>query len=153
MTGKTNKIAYISRLVGFRSIGQCDNCHHLIGYFQGGKELVHFLDLFPDDDLVEDISKTHCKFPHYEQQDEKTLVKLAELFNQVKELASERATVLEKFTKEWEDIFGTELPALTDSDSGIEWQDVLLWGIEDASFMSFLKDNHIPTASKEGVIS
>ena len=137
----TDKIAFISRLVGFKSIGKCDNCNHIIGYFQDGKELVHFLDLFPDDELSEDIGKTHCKFPHFENQNEKKLVKLAELFNQVKQLASERDKALSKFTKEWEEVFETELPSLTESESEIDWQDVLLWGIEDASFMDFLKDN------------
>lgn len=149
MTGKTDKVAYISRLAGFRHIGYCDTCHHIIGYFKDGKELVHFLDLFPDDELAEDISKTHCKFPHFEGQNEKTLVKLAALFKEVKDLASERAEALSKFTKEWEEVFNTELPALTESESGIDWQDVLLWGIEDASFMDFLKDNHLLSASKE----
>ena len=136
----TDKSAFMFRLVGFKYIGLCDKCHHAVGYLKDSHVLLHYLDLFPDDELSEDIAKTHCKNPSFENQKEKNLVKLAELFEQVKDFASQRAKALNKFSKEWEDVFGTELPMLADCEFEIDWQDVLLWGIKDASFVDFLRD-------------
>ena len=147
----TDKAAFMFRLVGFKYIGLCEVCHHAVGYFKDSNVLLHYLDLFPDDELAEDIAKTHCKNPSFENQNEKNLVKLAELFEQVKDFASQRAKALNKFAKEWEAVFGTELPMLADSKSEIDWQDVLLWGIEDASFVDFLRDSRLATSKEEGV--
>lgn len=136
----TGKVPVIKRLLNFHYIGKCDKCGHAVGYYGDGKELIHYLDLFPEDELADDINKTHCREPTYADNTRRDITELAQLFNKIKDLASQRNDAMIRFAKEWGNVFGVELPGILESGSEIDWQDVLVWGIDDASFDVFMKD-------------
>ncbi len=128
------------RILGFKHVGYCDNCKHAVGYYGNYKKLIHFLDLFPDDELSEEARRTHCKNPSFGGQTNEKMTLLASLFSMVKQRADERRRAFEEFKNEIETTLDIELPYGFDSVSNIDWQDVLVWGIEDASFEDFMKD-------------
>ena len=138
----------MKRVSAFRAVGFCDNCKHAIGYYKDYKELIHFLDLFPDDQLSEDIQKTHCKKPTFCGQTEEKMTQIAALFSEVKKLADERRKAFDEFKDTIEEHLDIELPYGFESHSDIDWQDVLVWGIEDASFEDFMRD--LELERKEG---
>lgn len=141
MTVKETDI--LKRVLLFRDIGFCDNCKHAIGYYKDHKELIHYLDLFPDDELSAEIQKTHCKKPVFNGQTEEKKANLADLFSKIKQLADERRQAFDEFQKAVEEVLDIELPYGFASQSDIDWQDVLVWGIEDASFNDFMRDLEI----------
>lgn len=63
---------------------------------------------------------------------------LKEIFDSIKELASKRNDQFKKFTGLYREIYSEDLPAVIDRDT--DWQDVLVWGIEDGDFEEFLND-------------
>ncbi len=128
------------RILGFRHVGYCDDCKHAVGYYENYKKLIHFLDLFPDDELSDETRRTHCNNPSFGGQTEEKMTLLASLFSMVKQRADERRQAFEEFKNELETALNIELPYGFDAVSEIDWQDVLVWGIEDASFEEFMKD-------------
>ena len=134
------EVDMMKRVLAFRAVGFCDSCKHAIGYYKDYKELIHFLDLFPDDQLSEDIQKTHCKKPTLKGQTEEKMIQIAALFSEVKKLANERRKAFDEFKDAVEEHLDIELPYGFESQSDIDWQDVLVWGIEDASFEDFMRD-------------
>lgn len=130
----------LARMLRYKSAGPCDNCGHDVGYYGNGTELIHYMDLFPDDELADDIGKTHCKNPSRKAMDVEKNLQVEILFDKLKRLASQRNDALGEFQSKFEEVFGYEAPLSMESDHGIDWQDVLVWGIADASFEDFLKD-------------
>ncbi len=143
----------IARMLKYKSVGVCDNCGHAVGYYDNSKELIHYLDLFPDDQLAEDISKTHCSKPSCKVEFEEDTRQLEQLFEEIKALATLREKAVNKFCKMFEDLYDYEAPTVLESNYGIDWQDVLVWGIEDASFADFLRDVKIYIATVEKIKS
>lgn len=140
----------LKRVLLFRPVGFCDNCKHSIGYYKDYKELIHYLDLFPEDLLSAEIQKTHCKKPEFNVQTEEKMTQIAALFSEVKKLAGERRNAFDEFRNAIEEHLDIQLPYGFESQSGIDWQDVLVWGIEDATFDDFIRD--LELERKEGNI-
>ena len=65
-------------------------------------------------------------------------IKLNMLFDDVKQLAVERKEAMDRFCAEYELQYGKELPDHIPDSDGVEWQDVLLWGIKDLPLDDFL---------------
>ena len=79
----------------------------------------------------------------FKQEEEKNMDELRELFDMIKADALARDNALKRFLELWNIIFDDEPEELElfNSNSGIDWANVLLYGHEDGSFEDFLSDN------------